>query len=282
MALALERARPSPAVVTAALAVGLALVYLPVLRNLLGVWSQVSYYSYAFLIPVFSAYLCWDTRRRLAGPLVAWVPGLGAVAAGLAVLEIGATAASVTVEALSIPLVIGGVALFAVGPRRYRAIAFPIAFLALMAPLPHGTIPALSLPLQHLAATFTAQALPLLGIPAAQDGLFVYLEGLRLHVTEACNGLRFLLAMVVVGAAFAWLTQTGIARRLAVFAIAIGVAIASNLVRVAGTGVLAHAWGPDAAEGFYHMAYGKVVYGVMLVPFVAAVLWLRRSRPPSP
>ena len=45
----------------------------------------------------------------------------------------------------------------------------------------------------------------------------------------------------------------------------------------AGTAVLAHAWGPEAATGFFHMTYGKVVYGVMMIPFVAGVLWLRRG-----
>jgi exosortase/archaeosortase family protein len=55
------------------------------------------------------------------------------------------------------------------------------------------------------------------------------------------------------------------------------VAISANLIRVTGTGLLAHYWGPEAAAGFFHLAYGKVVYLIMLVPFVVGVLFLRRQ-----
>src|SRR5207248_7357735 len=47
---------------TAAVTVGAAVfaLYLPVLRDLVGVWLQVPYYSYGFVVPLFSAYLAWD------------------------------------------------------------------------------------------------------------------------------------------------------------------------------------------------------------------------------
>jgi exosortase len=145
-----------------------------------------------------------------------------------------------------------------------------------MAPLPQAAISAISLPLQHLAARFAGTALGVLGVPAALDGLTIRLPGVTLEVTEACNGLRFLLAMIVLGTAFAWSTQARAGRRCAVLALAVVVAIAANLVRVTGTGVLAHYWGPATAMGFFHIAYGKVVYLAMMVPFMAGVMALRR------
>jgi exosortase len=259
----------------------LALVYTPVVRHLVGVWWDVPYYSYGMLIPLFSGFLAWERRERVRGAAVAWRPGLLLVAAGLGGLAVGSLYESLTVETLSIPVTLAGLGLFALGRARFRALACPIAFLAFMTPLPAATIAEVSPTLQRLAAIFTTATLHLLGIPATRDGLLIHLDRVSIHVTEACNGLRFLLAMLVVGSAFAWLTQRTMPARVGVIVLAAGAALVANLLRVAGTAVAAELWGPAAASGTVHIAYGKVVYGLMLLPFAAGVMWLRR-RPRRP
>ncbi len=258
----------------------LVLLYAPVLYELAGVWWRVSYFNYGFLIPAFSAWLVWESRAELArAARERWRPGVAVVAAGLAVLAAGVAADSLTVRALSIPVVVAGAGLYALGPVGFRAFAFPTAFLVFMTPLPQSVIAAVSLPLQQLAASVSTVALNAIGIPSVRSGLFIKLPSVVLHVEESCNGLRFLLAMIVVGVAFGWLTQRTPGRRVAVVAVAIVAAIAANLVRVTGTGVVAHYLGREAATGVAHLAYGKVVYLVMMVPFVATVLLLRRATP---
>ncbi len=264
-------------VVTAAIL--LVALYAPVMRALVEVWATIPYYSYGFLVPVFSAWALWDNRHQLAHPAPAWsAGGLALLGGGLALLVAGTSLRSLPLAALSIPVVLAGLARLVLGPSRFGAAVFPLAFLAFMAPLPDGALPALSLPLQRLAAWFAGHALEVLGIPVVREGLRIELPSVILLVTEACNGLRFLLAMIVVGTAFAWTTQPSPARRAAVVALAIVVAIVANLARVTGTGLLAHYWGPEAAMGFVHVAYGKLIYLVMLLPFVAGVLLLRRGR----
>lgn len=258
----------------------LVLLYTPVLYELVGVWWRVSYFNYGFLIPAFSAWLVWESRAELArAARTRWRPGLGVIAAGLALLAAGVGAESLMLRALSIPVVVTGIGLFALGPVGFRAFAFPAAFLVFMAPLPDRAITAVSLPLQQLAATSATVALNAIGIPSIQSGLFITLPAVVLHVEESCNGLRFLLAMLVVGVAFGWLTQRTPGRRAAVVAVALVAAITANIIRVTGTGVVAHYLGREAATGVAHLAYGKVVYLVMMVPFVATVLLLRRATP---
>lgn len=231
------------------------------------------------MVPLFAGWFLWDARRRALPAAPAWsTRGLSVLGTGLTLRLAGAAWGSLTLEALSLPVVLAGLAELVLGRRRAGAIAFSLGFLAFMAPLPDGVIPALSLPLQHLAAWFAAQALPSVGVPTVREGLYLYLPEVTLHVTEACNGLRFLMAMVVVGTAFAWTTQVRLSRRAAVVALAVVVAIVANLLRVTGTGLLVHHWGAQAVMGVFHVVYGKVVYLVMLVPFVAGVLLLRRSR----
>jgi exosortase len=272
------RARGDLAAATAGLAVlALAMLYTPVVQRLITVWTDVPYYSYGILVPLFSAYLAWEARRALTTAPPAWrIEGLLVLAGALGLLEVGAALGSFVLQVLSLPVALTGLSLFVLGRERTRVLGFPLGFLALMAPLPDGVIPALSLPLQHLAARFAHATLVLLGIPVTASGLFLHLRGVTLHVTEQCNGLRFLLAMVVIGIAYAWTTQSRGRHRALVIAGAITLAILGNMVRVAGTAILAHLYGPETAVGFFHATYGKVIYGLTLVPFLALVFALRR------
>ncbi len=274
---ALRRPGRLPGAVAAASV--LAILYAGVLADLVVVWARIPYYSYGFLVPLFSAWLAWDSRGALAGARPAWSwPGLALAGGGLALLVVGQAGGSLTLRALSLPAVLAGTCLLALGRRGLAVLAFPVGFLVFMAPLPEGAIRALSSPLQHLAAWFAAGALPLAGIPATREGLVVRIPHVLLEVTEACSGLRFLLAMLVLGTAFAWTTQRALGRRLAVVAAAAALAIGANLLRVAGTGWIAHHYGAEAASGLLHVAFGKVVYLAVLGPFVAGVARLRRSR----
>jgi exosortase len=269
--------RPRVELAGAALGAALLAVYAPVLRALLTVWTDVPYYSYGFFVPLFSAYVAWDARAELARrPLAPSRSGLVVLAAGLALLVVGLRVGSLTVQTLSLPITLAGALVLTLGAPRTWALAFPLAFLVFMAPLPDGVLPALSLPLQHVAAVAGEWMLWLVGVPVVREGLYVTVPSVRLHITEACNGLRFLLAMVVIGTAFAGTTQTGWRRRTVVVVAALGAALVANWLRVAGTGMMAQLYGHEAAEGFYHVAWGKVIYAAMLVPFAMFVMALRR------
>ncbi len=268
-----------PLTVVAAGMLGAALVgsYVPVVHDLTVLWRSDPYYSYGLLIPLFIAFVLWEARLQARGRPAWWVPGLGAAVIGVGILAIGTALDSLALRTVSLPFVLAGVGLFVFGRDRFRPLVMPIAFLALMAPLPARLVPALSLPLQDAAAWFTEVVLRVLHVPVVREGIYVRMPDVTLIVSEACNGLRFLLAMIVVGIAFAWLTQHGAARRVTVLAAAIATAIAANWVRVSGTAVIAHFYGVSAASGTAHLVYGKLVYAVMFVPFLLVVLRLRQQ-----
>lgn len=264
-------------------AAAVGILYADVLRALFRAWWVGSYHAYMPLVPFFSAWLVWEARERLRGPLAWWWPGLAVTAAGVAALAAGGAADSLTLRAASLPVTLAGLALVGLGPARFGIVAFPVGFLAFLTPLPDPVIARLSLPLQELATDVAERSLAVLGIPFARDGLFIHLEPVTLHISEACNGLRFLLAMIVLSVAFAGavLGRPGPGLLLVVGGIVL--AVAANQVRVTGTALLAHAWGPAAATGLPHVAWGKAVYLAALLPFAALVLGLRgpgRLTPP--
>lgn len=259
-----------------AVTAGLAWLYGPALRDLFALWTTVPYYSYGLLVPLWSVWLAAGARARVAArPVRHDLTGLILVVAGLAALAFANVHGSLTIAVASLPVVLTGLGRLALGREAFRPLAFSVAFLALMTPLPPGAIPPLSLHLQHLAAWFTGGVLTAFEIPFVRDGVFVHLQAVTVHVSEACNGLRFLLAMAVLGVAFGWTTGRGPACRAAVLAVAIGTAIAANLVRVAGTTVLVQHWGPAASTGLFHHAFGKAIYLTALAAVFLLVLRLR-------
>src|SRR5438094_808330 len=255
----------------------------------LGVWGAVIANASAQLVASVLSFLAVAYRQGSTFPVLAVLrtgaAGLVAFATVSAMMTnhdpfhiVTAGVVSLTMRALSLPAVLAGALLLVIGPGRFTALLFPVLFLAFMAPLPADVIPAISHPLQGLAAWFTAHALPVVGIPAVLDGFSVRIPGYVLDVNESCNGLRFLLAMIVIGAALAWSTRTGSLRRFGIVALAVVVALVANLIRVAGTGFIAYHYGAAAASGLAHVVWGKIVYTIMLAPFALGVIALRRRR----
>jgi exosortase len=258
-------------------------LYAATLADLAALSIGSRYYSHVPLVPLFSAWVAWTGRRYL--PPVGWDlrPAGGALlAAALLILAFGTWLDSLTVRVLSLPLAVGAGIVLALGIPGLRRLAFPVAFLALMAPLPTAALARVSLVMQDLATTVTHGVLTALAIPVARDGLSLHLEAVTLDITEECNGLRFLFTMAVVGTAVAWALRGRAGHRVLIVGLALVSAVVANLLRVAGTALLADLAGADAVTGLPHLVWGKAVYAVLFVAFTLAALTLRRPTPPLP
>lgn len=256
--------------------------YLPVLARAWDLWQVDTYAVHGQFVPLFSAFLVWSHRDRLAAlPRRVDPRGAGLIVAALALRALGAWWGSLGVELLSVAPALAGFVLWAHGPARLRAIAFPIGFLALMLPIPRSVVDAVTLPLQRLAAWSAATPLAAAGIPLYRDGVWIHMAATSLHVAEVCNGLRFLSAMVVLGTALGYVSQATTARRVAVAVSAVPIAMVANAVRVAVLILVVHWVGPEMAEGTSHMLIGKAVWAAAVLPLIALCVLLRRRPAPA-
>jgi exosortase/archaeosortase family protein len=117
-------------------------------------------------------------------------------------------------------------------------------------------------------------------------------ETKKLEVVEACSGIRSLMTLVTLAVVFAYFTRPksddrdggsgsllrrvksyGFWRSIILVASAVPIAILTNALRVSGTGVLAHYYGTEVADGFFHSFSGWVVYIVAFL-LLFAVGWL--------
>jgi exosortase len=165
--------------------------------------------------------------------------------------------------------VLAGCVLFLFGRDCLRVLAFPLAFLLLMIPLPAIVLNDLTLPLQLFASHTGELALRAAGVPVLRDGNVIELVGMRLDVAEACSGIRSLFALLTFAVT---LGQFGNSSRLRVAALALAtipVAVVINGARIAGTGLTAHVWGSAAATGVLHTLSGTVAFGAAMLVLLA-------------
>lgn len=255
----------------------LGVIYGPALADLARVWHTDPYAVHGMFVPFFSAFLFWSDREHLrAVPRRSSRAGFVVILFGLGLLALGRGYGSVAIQALSVVAAVAGAVLWGFGAKWLRRAWFPVAFLLFMVPLPRAVVDASSRDLQRFAAGFAAAAAGFAGVPLYQHDVVIELPNMTLLVAEICNGLRFMMALLVLTVAFAQVSQRSRARKLVLVASAIPLAILANAMRVAAVVLLAHYWGPKAASGIIHHSIGKVVWLMTLVPLVALGLALRR------
>jgi exosortase len=171
------------------------------------------------------------------------------------------------VQAWSILLWLAGACWF-LGGRRLLWWSLPaIGFLSFMIPLPFRAERMLSQPLQAVAARFSCWLLQLLGQPAIREGNIVIINDIELAIVEACSGLRIFVSIVALAFAFAVFFHRPWWTKAALFASVLPVALISNAVRIALTGLLHVYFSGEAAHRFSHDAAG-----LFMIPFAAALM----------
>jgi exosortase len=259
----------------AAAILAFALCYWNVLTKLVHDWAHDDNYSHGFLIVPLALYFVWERRARLAAVAhrLNWV-GLVLVIGSLGMLVAGTLGAELFVSRVSIIFLIAGTVLFTAGFDALRVLAFPIAFLFLMVPPPAIIFNQIAFPLQLLASRFGEATLQALSIPVLREGNVITLANTSLEVAEACSGIRSLISLLTLGIVYGYFVDPRISVRTMIALSTIPIAIVANGIRVAGTGVAAHYYGNEAAEGFFHTFSGWIVFIVAfaLLYLVATII----------
>lgn len=245
----------------ATLVVAFAVLYRHVVVDLLRAWSTDDNYSHGFLIVPVAGYLAWERRSRFgAAPHRPAPVGLAVVLVSLAMLVVGSLGAELFLTRVSMVGVLAGTILFLSGWARLRVMAFPVAFLFLMIPLPALIFNQIAFPLQLLASQAGAGVVSALGIPVLREGNLIVLSYATLEVAEACSGIRSLVSLITLGVLYGYFIDPRMSVRLAIVISTVPVAILANAIRVAGTGVAAEYLGAESAEGFFHGFSGWAVF----------------------
>ncbi|MEO5656311.1 MAG: exosortase/archaeosortase family protein [Nitrospiria bacterium] len=222
-----------PGVALAGAVVAAFALYAPVIPGLVEDWWSHAEYSHGFAVPVVAAYLAWRRRHEAAAaPMDGSWAGLLLFLAGVGLYAVGAWAFEPFVMRVSLPIVLAGAVWFVGGSGFMKPLAFPLAYLVFMIPLPYPIFKTLALGLRYLDAEIAAAVLTRLQVPVLQDGYFLHLPRITLEVADGCSGLFSIVSLLAVGALYAHLTLNGFWRRLVILLAIIPVAVGVNILRI--------------------------------------------------
>jgi EpsI family protein len=162
---------------------------------------------------------------------------------------------------VSLPLLIWLV----IGNRAAKCIAFPLYFMLFAIPIGEQLIPYL----QELTTDIAVPLLEYTGVPIYRNGLYLDIPAGRFLVAEACSGISFLIAAVVFGNLYAYLSFKTLPKQLVFVIISIVVPILANAIRVYGIVLTAHLTDMEYAAGADHIIYGGVFYTFVLFLLIA-------------
>jgi exosortase D (VPLPA-CTERM-specific) len=241
--------------------IALAYSYWDIIHGLVNQWASSEDYSHGFFILPISAFLAWQKRSELKTVRVGtdW-RGVLILLLGVLIFAVGELGAELFTTRFSFLVSLIGVLWLLCGWAVVKVLRFPLAFLFMMLPLPGFIYRNITFPLQLWSSKWSVQLMQALGMSVYREGNIIDLKGMQLQVVEACSGLRYLLPLTTLSLVLAYLGHRSLWKRCTLVLGTIPIAILSNVLRIAGTGIIAQQWGRQTAEGFLHDFSGWAVF----------------------
>ncbi len=250
-----------------------AVSFIPVYPSLVDAWLNNGDNSHGILVPFISSYFIWQKRDRLKLSKISssyW--GILILATSMALYLLGFASRTDVISFAMIVSSLIGLLLFTLGKQVVMHLGFPLLFLFFMVPIPGTILGILSFPLQLLATKISFLFIQTISIPVYQEGNMLYFSQTTLQVAEACSGIRSIVSFGVLSVIFAHVMDKGCWRRIVLLVSAIPLALFTNIIRVTGTGILAHYYGSGVADSFLHEFSGLLVFAfgfaLLLLEFI--------------
>jgi exosortase A len=235
------------------------------------IWNRSETYAHAFVVPPITVWLIWRMRAQIA-PLrpvpSLWVAGLVALFALL--WRLGDLVQVAALQQFMLVGMLVAVVPATLGWQVARALMFPLGFLFFAVPFGEFLTPTLV----QYTADFTVGAVRLSGVPVFREGNQFVIPSGRWSVVEACSGIRYLMASLMVGTLFAYLNYRGLRRRWAFVGVSLVVPIVANWLRAYMIVMIGHLSDNRLATGVDHIVYGWVFFGIVITAmFVIGARW---------
>ncbi len=250
-------------------------LFLPALRWLVSEWLGNDYYSHGLLVPFISAFLAWrlwvtwPSQQRRLEPAT---PGLILLAAALALYLYALLQRAYFVASLAMIALIAGLIWYLLGIAVLRRLAFPLAFLLFMVPLPF--VEPLSIPLAQFTGVIAASVIRLFGTPIIISGSAVTLPSANLVVGAQCSGMRSIITLFTLVALVVYLMKGPWWGTLVLALSSVPIAILGNVLRVSSLLAVADTWGADAGFEYYHNYSGILFFASALVLLLLVSRWV--------
>jgi exosortase C (VPDSG-CTERM-specific) len=241
-------------------------------------------YSYILLIPFISGYLIWQEKGKLSGaPAVASRLTPVFLMAGLAALLWHYFARPAAIEdglaqtTLAFLLFVAAAAAWTLGGQTLRALAFPIAFLIFMVPLPAAFRSFIEGGLQAGSAAAANVLFTVAATPMINDGLVFRLPGIQLEIAPECSGIHSTVVLFITSLLAGHYFLKRPWKRAVLCLAVIPLALLRNGFRVFVIGELCVHIGPQMINSVIHRHGGPLFFLLSLIPFFYLLIFLRKG-----
>jgi exosortase len=148
------------------------------------------------------------------------------------------------------------------GSNVAKRLIFPVAYLALMVPLPF--VDRYTLPLAMFTGVCSGGLVRLLGLDVEIIGNAVKLPNADLVIGAQCSGVNSLIALTALMILAAYLVSGPTWGRITLVLLSVPLALLGNILRVASLLFVAREWGAQAGFVFYHDYSGLGFFVVVL------------------
>lgn len=223
--------------------------------------------SHVILVPIVAAWMAWIRRgrlRRLRPSGVLFGPAIMLV--GWALSWYGYHHAVQSLWHAGAVIVMIGAAIVGLGLNTLFKLFPAFAVLAFAVPVPGSIRQLVSGPLQTASAWATQIILETFGVPIERSMNLLTLNGQDIAVAEACNGMRMVLALILVSFAFAFSMPLKTYARVLVLLASPLAALLCNVIRLIPTVLLYGYADKSTADAFHDIS------GWLMVPLAFGVL----------
>ncbi|MEM9097665.1 MAG: VPLPA-CTERM-specific exosortase XrtD [Pseudomonadota bacterium] len=240
---------------------------------------QTPEYSHGPLIPLISGYLFLRQMKSVPahhGPVTDRWPGLMVLGLALLVGLFGTLTQIQKFVSVALIIWVFGMILVSFGWGRGKQFWPPVVHLAFMIPLPFWIHWKVSIFLQGVSSELGVALIQAMGIPVFLDGHIIDLGTYKLHVAEACSGLRYMFPIMSFTYIFAVLYQGSIWHKVILLMAAVPIAILMNSFRIGVIGIMVDNYGIEHAEGFLHFFEGWVVFLLCILAMLVLARVMQR------
>jgi exosortase D (VPLPA-CTERM-specific) len=252
------------------------------LQALLRAWQKPEY-SHGPIIPLLSLLLFLRQLKEVPiqeGPISDRWPGVLVIVLSIMLGAVGRVSNIDDIVAYALILWVGGILLVSFGWKTGKHFWPPVVHLAYMLPLPDTLYYKTTTYLQYISSELGVWFLRQLNVPVFLEGNIIDLGVTRLHVAEACSGLRYLFPIMSFSYVFAVLYRGPVWHKAVLLLSAVPITILMNSVRIAVAGYIVNHWGEAWVEGFSHFFEGWVIFLIcVLILFLLAWIMLHLQRP---
>lgn len=246
-------------------------VFYGTLVDVVGVWTGSHTYNHCFFVLPIALFFAYEKDREITAVETAPAKLGLLLLLGCQLLWLFGAAAHISLfQHVAVFTMLSAFVLFCYGWQVAKVIWFSLCFVVFAIPIGDELVPFF----QGITADLALKFLNWSGVPVYRDGLFITIPAGHFEVAEACSGIRFFIACVVLGTVYAYANLRKTWVRLGFIAIAIVLPILANGLRAYGTIMIGHYSDMKHAVGADHLIYGWGFFAfVIVILFVIGHFW---------